>query len=167
MQRIESDSLVARTLKRDWVRIFSTKSNEGIRSFCPPNGAFSRFTKPLRRRVFRLCFSIFFSRRTVIIPDTKKRLTRRLSSCAGSWCNTFPPLGSPGIGPAPSQRWAVFLGDAVKGRQACRTCKKDSTPEPMSRPPHSSRGTASSAGCTGAAHASTARRCAPTRPSAC
>ena len=44
------------TLKRVWVRIFSTKSKEGMRSLSPPNGAFSRFTNPLRRRVLRLRF---------------------------------------------------------------------------------------------------------------
>ena len=43
-----------RTLKRDWVRIFSTKSSDGIRSFSPPNGARSRFTKPRRSRTLRL-----------------------------------------------------------------------------------------------------------------
>jgi hypothetical protein len=42
------------TLKRDWVRIFSTKSRLGILSFRPPNGAFSTFTNPLRRRTLRL-----------------------------------------------------------------------------------------------------------------
>ena len=40
-------------MKRDCVRIFSKKRSEGMRSLFPPNGALSRFTKPLRRRTLR------------------------------------------------------------------------------------------------------------------
>ena len=43
-------------MNRDWVRIFSMKSNDGILSFIPPNGAFSMFTNPLRRRTHRLFY---------------------------------------------------------------------------------------------------------------
>jgi hypothetical protein len=44
----------ALTLNRDWVRIFSTYSSVGIRSFRPPNGARSTFTKPFFSRTLRL-----------------------------------------------------------------------------------------------------------------
>ena len=41
-------------MNRDCVRIFSTKSRLGIRSFWPPNGARSTFRNPFRSRTFRL-----------------------------------------------------------------------------------------------------------------
>lgn len=58
-------------MKRDWVRIFSTKSRDGMRSFSPPKGARSTLTNPLRSRTLRLPVSP-----SHVIPSSSERMGR-------------------------------------------------------------------------------------------
>jgi hypothetical protein len=51
-------------LKRDWVRIFSTNSRVGMRSFSPPKGARSTLTKPRLSRTLR--HTAFIMRRLMV-----------------------------------------------------------------------------------------------------
>ena len=102
--RIESPKHCANlTLNRDWVRIFSTKRSEGMRSFSPPNGARSRFTNPRRNRTLRLQTGV----RGRGSSHHQRDHTRQPSSCAGSWCSSRRGYARLGTGPSRCPPWAA------------------------------------------------------------
>ena len=175
------------------MRIFSTNSRDGIRSFSPPKGARSTLMKPRRSRTLRL------PRRapSFIDPPNRGRPSRHMrthttqpSSYAGSWCSACHRSASQGIGLAQSPSWAdsttstpLNIRHTHANHQthscqtsrhthaaSCQTSDKPNTkpsnaaPAPRSQDPRSSPGSVSSACYTAAENASRARRCAPRRP---